>query len=277
MNQDLLTALQRNVITPVIQVGIIAICALIALRLVVVSGRAAEKRINATSIDAGRRARLGTILNVTLQTARFMILLVALLMVLSTLGVNIAPLLAGLGVMGLALSLGAQTLIKDMIGGILILLEDQFNIGDAVKIGDETGVVEKLSLRATYLRDIEGRLILIPNGDVRIVSNVARDWGRAIVDINVAFDSDMERVVQVLGGALQRAQQDPEIAPALLEPPVLRGWSRFTDWAVQVRVMAKTQPGEQIKVASVLRRHSLQALNDAGIKVAVAGRTNTDA
>lgn len=276
MSQDLLTLLQRDVVTPAVQVGVILICVIVVLRLAVGFGQAAERRISSTNIDAGRRARMTTILHVSLRTARLLILVVALSMVLATLGINIAPLVAALGVAGLALSLGAQTLIKDMIGGVIILLEDQFNIGDTVKIGDSTGVVEKMSLRATYLRDFEGRLILIPNGDVRVVSNVARDWARAVVDINVDFDSDMQRVVEVLSGALEQAQQDPEIAPLLLEPPALQGWSGLTDRAVQVRVMAKTKPGQQFRVANVLRRYLLQALNGAGIKVAVPVRTNAD-
>ena len=113
-----------------------------------------------------------------------MIVLVAALMVLSNF-VDIVPLLAGAGVAGLAISLGAQTLIKDFIGGILVLVENQYSVGDVIEIGDVSGTVEKLTLRATYVRDVDGRLHVVPNGDVRIVSNVTRDWSRTLQELGV--------------------------------------------------------------------------------------------
>jgi small-conductance mechanosensitive channel len=274
MSDYLLGLFQRDILTPVIRVGVIVVCTIIALRLVVVSSRAAQRRISHNARGAEREARLNTVLQVTLQTARLLILIIALLMLLATLGINIAPLLAGLGVVGLALSLGAQTLIRDMIGGMIILLEDQFDIGDTVKIGTATGVVERMSLRATYLRDDEGRLILIPNGDVRTVSTVAHDWTRATVDISIAVDSDIQRVVQVLGTALEQGQKDPQASSLLVEAPVIEAWSGLTDSAVQVRVTAKTKPGGQFRVADVLRRYSLQGLGGAGIKGTVEVHTN---
>jgi moderate conductance mechanosensitive channel len=247
---------------------VILLLTLLVLRLLALLVRRAHRYVDQSDIDAARRARLTTVLHVSWQTARALIVLVAVLMALTQLGFDISPVLTGLGLAGLALSLGAQQLIKDCIGGITILVENQFGIGDVVQIGSVTGTVERLTLRATYLRDVEGKVILVPNGDVRIVSNVTRDWARAVVDLNVAFESDMGVVVEVLQRAMEAAAQDDEIKSDLIEDPTVQGWSRLTDWAVQVRLMAKTRPGCQWRAAIVLRRYALDALNTAGIRLA---------
>lgn len=190
-------------------------------------------------------------------------------MALQTLGVNIAPLLAGAGVAGLALSLGAQTLIRDYLGGILILVENQFSVGDQIQVGDKSGAVERITLRATYLRALEGQLHLIPNGEMRVVSNLTQDWARAVVDLNVAFDADLSRVLRALEAAAQQAQADETIKADLLEAPQALGWIGFNDWAVQVRLMARTAPSKNRQVARVLRMHAMAALRAEGVPVAI--------
>jgi moderate conductance mechanosensitive channel len=261
--------LKVDVVRALFDCVIILLLMLLALRLSASLVRRAERYMQQSDMDASRRSRLTTTLHVSWQTVRAVIVLVALLMMLTELGIDIGPILTGLGLAGLALSLGAQQLIKDCIGGITILLENQFGIGDVVQIGQVTGTVERLTLRATYLRDVEGKLILVPNGDVRVVSNVTRDWARAVVDLNVSFDSDMHAVVDLLQTAMKAAAQDAEIKNDLIEDPTVQGWSRLTEWAVQVRLMAKTQPGCQWRAAIVLRRYALEALSSAGIQMAI--------
>jgi small-conductance mechanosensitive channel len=225
--------------------------------------RLARQRILAAArtnerMGEARRKQLQTTIQVAGWTANVLIVSLALLTLLGYF-VDITPLLAGLGVAGLALSLGAQTLIKDLIGGFMILIENQYAVGDVIKVGDVSGSVERLTLRATYVRDINGSLHLVPNGDVRVVSNVTRGWSRAMVDIGVAYEENMDRVLKVLEGVAGQFAADPEYAPHLLEPPTVLGPLTLGDWAITVRVMVKTLPGKQWGVAMQLRKRILAA------------------
>jgi small conductance mechanosensitive channel len=188
------------------------------------------------------------------------------------LDINTGPLLAGAGIAGLALSLGAQTLIKDYIGGILILVEDQFRVGDVVKVGNVSGNVERIALRATYLRDADGKLVIVPNGDIRQVSNLTAGWAQASVNLNVEFEADMNKVMHALQVAAQKAQADESIKSGLLEPPKAVGWVGFNDWAMQVQLTAKTAPGKQWGVAMALRKYAVEALQAEGIRIALPVR-----
>jgi len=244
----------------------LTLCARWGLRL---AARLMERRLEKTVPNPERLARLQTLVQVGRGAMWALILLMAGLMALHTLGVDATPLLAGAGVAGLALSLGAQTLIKDFIGGILILVENQFSVGDVIKVGEVTGGVERITLRATYLRDIEGRLHIVPNGDIRLVSNLTAEWARAVVDLNVGYEADVSKVLQTLEAAVARAQEDEAIKADLLEAPQALGWISFNDWAVQVRLMAKTKPGKQWGVMMALRQYAVEALQAAGIRVAL--------
>jgi len=179
--------------------------------------------------------------------------------------VDIAPLLASLGVVGLALSLGAQTLIKDLIGGMLILIENQYAIGDVIQVGDIAGSVEHFTLRVTYVRSVEGKLHVVPNGEIRIVSNITRHWSRAMVDLGVAYEEDLDRVLAVLEREAEAFAQDPEVADQLIEAPSVIGPLSLGDWAVTVRVMVKTLPGKHWGVGQILRKRLLAACEREGI------------
>jgi small conductance mechanosensitive channel len=188
-------------------------------------------------------------------------------MILRELGLDIAPLIAGAGVAGVALGLGAQALIRDVIGGFFILLEDQFVVGDSIQVGNIAGAVEKMTLRATFLRDLEGTLHVIPNGEIRIVSNRTKDWSRAIVDLGVAYEEDIGRVVAALGKIGHDLHQDEEFALLLLEEPTVTGVEALGDWAVTVRIMVKTRPGKQWDVARELRRRIKESFEREGIEM----------
>jgi small conductance mechanosensitive channel len=197
------------------------------------------------------------------------ILLTILLMILFEFGINITPILASAGVVGLAFSLGAQTVIKDFLGGLLILIENQFTIGDIITVNQLTGTVERITMRATYLRDAEGKLNLIPNGDIRIVSNLTTQWAQVVVTYNVDYEADMADALQALEEAARLVQSDPVIAADIVEAPYAQGWSGFTDWAVQMQLIAKTRPGKQWSVARALRKVGLEQLRKEGIHVGV--------
>lgn len=212
-----------------------------------------------------RRQQLMTLVQILRWATDIVIVVTALLMLLSTFGVDITPLLASVGVAGLAVSLGAQTLIKDLIGGVLILTENQYVVGDAIKVGDVSGEVERLTLRATYVRDVNGLLYVVPNGEVRIVGNMTKEWSRALVDVGVAYEEDMDRALHVLEEAARTFEEDPEFGPQLLEPPKVLGPLSLGDWAFTVRFMVKTQPGKQWGVARELRKQILAACEQEGI------------
>ena len=252
-----------------LRLALIVLLALLAHWGVRLAVRQLARRLERTIADPERVARLKTFLFAGRSLASALIVIIAGLTALRVLDIDIGPVLAGAGLVGLALSLGAQTLIRDYIGGLLILLENQFRVGDVIQVGDKTGSVERITLRATHLRDIEGRLHLIPHGEMRILSNVTKDWARAVVDLNVAFDADFGKVIRALEAAARRAQEDETIKADLLEPPEALGWIGFKDWAVQVRIMARTRPGKQWGVMMVLRQYAVEALHAEGVKVAL--------
>ncbi len=255
-------------ITAILRLGLIGLLAFLAWRGLQLAAGQAMGRLEKPDTTAEQLDRLRTLVHVGRGVGYALILLIAGLMALQALGINIAPLLTGAGVIGLALSLGAQTLIRDFIGGILILAENQFTIGDTIQVGAVTGSVERITLRATYLRDTEGRLYVIPNGDIRLVSNLTVGWARAVVDLNVDYQANMDTVLRALEAAAQRAQADPAIQSSLLEPPQAVGWVGLKDRAVQVRLMAKTRPGQQWTVAMRLRKYAVEALQATGVEMA---------
>ena len=257
-----------QVILPLI---VIAGLTALAMRLVTLAANAIDRRIIAPVQDHDRRARLQTLRKAAKSTAQGVILVIAVLISLGTMGIDIGPALAAAGIIGLAVSLGAQTLIKDVIGGLTILLEDEYRVGDTVKIGSVSGDVEHITLRRTDVRDAEGRLFMVPNGDVRVVANETRDWARAMVELNFGYDADVKKAVAALDEALARLAADPRVKPHLLAEPEIFGWNAFSDWAVIVRLRAKVTAGKQGDVARAMRQYALEALDQAGISVASPG------
>jgi small conductance mechanosensitive channel len=239
----------------------VLIVVLAALGLVIVQflTRRVQRIIRSVeTIHEERRQQIYTIVHIARWAASVLIVAAALLMLLSAF-VDIAPLLASVGVAGLAVSLGSQTLIKDLIGGFLILAENQYAVGDVIQAGDVKGTVERLTLRATYVRDVDGHLHVVPNGEVRIVSNLTKDWSRARVDVGVAYEEDLDRALGVLAGVAEAFAEDADFGPQLLEPPQVLGPVSLGDWAITVRVMVKTQPGKQWDIARELQRRILGA------------------
>jgi small conductance mechanosensitive channel len=256
-----------GVIRYVLPLLLLAALTYVAIRLVDWGANEFDKRITQQTADRDRRQRMHTLARVTRNTLRVAILVIAVLVGLGTVGVNIGPALAALGVVGLALSLGAQTLIKDIIGGVIILLEDQYRVGDSIKVGAVGGEVERITLRRTDLRDTEGRLYVVPNGDVRTVGNETREWSRALVELHFAYHTDLAAAVDALNRAVARVGEDTQITPHLLDAPAVLGWNQFDNWSVVIRVQARVLPGKQGDVARVIRRYALEELTAAGIAV----------
>jgi len=269
MSSWIVAILGAPFLATVLRIGLIVLLTLAAFRGLRLAVLRVERRLEKTVTGPERLARLKTLVQVGQDATLAVILLVTGLMALQSLGINITPVLAGASVAGLALSLGAQTLIKDFIGGILILIENQFSVGDVIAVGDVSGAVERITLRSTCLREFGGTLHIVANGDMRLVSNTTKDWVRAIVVLDVDFEADMNKVIGALKSAAQKAQADETIQGDLLEPPGASGWIGFSDWAVQVRLSAKTKPGKDGDVAMALRRYAVEALQAEDIKVAI--------
>ena len=240
MLESLGQAITSSVLRVILPLIAVVVLTAIALRLVNLAAVEIDKRFIAPIEDDDRRARLQTLRTAAKNTVHVLILVIATLIGLGTVGIDIGPALAAVGVLGLAVSLGAQTLIKDVIGGLTILLEDEYRVGDAVKIGSVNGEVERITLRRTDVRDAEGRLFMVPNGDVRMVANETREWARALVELNFGFDADMNKAVAALDEALARMAADPRVKPHLLAAPEIFGWNAFSDWAVIVRLRAQS-------------------------------------
>jgi small conductance mechanosensitive channel len=252
--------------SPLISSALIVVLAALGLIL----ARFLAKRIlrivrSAEDLHEERRQQLVTLIQTGRWAAGVLIVIAALLMLLSAFGVPITPLLTGAGIAGLAVSLGAQTLIQDLIAGFFILVENQYAVGDVIQLGDVSGSVERLTLRATYVRDINGRLHIVPNGEVRIVSNLTKDWSRALVDVGVAYEENLDRVLRVLEEIASAFAQDPAFKPHLLETPQVVGPISLGDWAVTVRVMVKTQPGKHWETARELQKRILATFEQEGI------------
>ena len=262
---DVWPAVRDWLVTSGLRIAIIVLGGLIGYRFLRVLTTRLENLVAGTAPTDEEAQRARTLTRVVHSTALVAMAIIAGLMILRELGLDITPLIAGAGIAGVALGLGAQSLISDVIGGFFILMEDQFSVGDSIQAGNIAGSVEKMTLRATFLRDLEGTLHVIPNGEMRIVSNRTKHWSRAMVDLGVAYEEDIGKVM----AALEKIGRDfyEEFEPLLLEEPTVTGVEALGDWAVTVRIMVKTRPGKQWDVARELRRRIKESFEREGIEM----------
>lgn len=201
------------------------------------------------------------------------ILTVAILMILDQLHYNIAPLLASAGILGVAFGFGAQSLVKDFLSGIFMILEDQYGVGDSVDLGEASGTVEAVGLRVTRLRDVNGTVWYVRNGEILRVGNQSQNWARTVLDITVAYESDLDQVQQILKDVATELFEDENFKDVILEPPEVWGVERFDKDGVVVRVVLKTAPLQQWLVARTMREHIKNRFDRAGIRIPTSFRT----
>ncbi|MDZ4804130.1 MAG: mechanosensitive ion channel family protein [Candidatus Eisenbacteria bacterium] len=221
------------------------------------------------SLQEKRAATLSLLLR---QLTGVVLALVSGMMILREFRVDIAPIIAGAGVIGLAVGFGAQSLVKDIISGFFILLENQFDVGDVISGAGVSGGVERIGLRFTQLRDLEGRVHFIPNGEFRVVSNLTRGWSRAVVDIGVSYSEDIDRVQDVLRDVADGLRADPAFTALMLEPMEILGVESFGDSAVTIKVIFKTLPGKQWPVAREFRKRLKARFDALGIEIPLPQR-----
>jgi moderate conductance mechanosensitive channel len=217
-----------------------------------------------TELRTAREQRAKTAAKLFRSVGRAVLVVVTVLLVLGQLGFNIGPLLASAGVVGLAVSFGSQSLVRDFVTGFFLQLEHQFALGDVIRIGAFEGTVENITLRLVYLRDASGALHIIPNGQITQVTNMTRAWGRVAVDVEVAW-RDADRAEQAVTQAASGLGTDPAWADALLDPPRVTGIEKIGGGAITLRTIARVDPYRRDDVARDLRLRIKRALDDAGI------------
>lgn len=213
-----------------------------------------------------QQVRIQTLRAVLDSGLRTVVLVIGGLFFLSNLGLNVTALLAGVGVAGLAVSFAAQNLIRDLINGFFILLEDQFGVGDVITVGALSGTVERFNLRITVLRDLEGRVHFLPNSGLAVVTVSSRDWARAVVDVPVSWKEDLERALAVFRDEVERFYQDPLWGPKFSGPPDIQGVQGLANEAITLRVLFTTKPKEQWEVGREFRRRIAERFGREAIK-----------
>ncbi|MEQ6901274.1 mechanosensitive ion channel family protein [Nocardioides sp. YIM 152588] len=228
-------------------------------------------KVDFTATDRrGQRAK--TMAGVAKSIVTGLIVVVVITMILSELGVNIAPIIASAGIIGLALSFGAQSLVRDFVSGTFIFLEDQYGVGDVVDLGEASGTVEAVTLRMTRLRDINGIVWYVPNGEIMRVGNQSQNWSRAVIDVGVGYGEDLVRVQEVLREIAHGLWEDEDYRDVVIEEPEVTGVENLAADAVTVRVMVKTAPLQQWTVARALRQRIKARFDYEGIEIPFAQR-----
>ncbi|NJL22608.1 MAG: mechanosensitive ion channel family protein [Leptolyngbyaceae cyanobacterium SM1_3_5] len=209
--------------------------------------------------------RFSTISRVGKSIIAVFLLGLGVIIALSVINVQVGPLLAGAGIIGLAISFASQSLIKDILNGFFILLEDQYGVGDVIIVGEVSGFVENMNLRITQLRNEEGRLITIPNSAIAIVQNLSKEWSRVDLRVDVAYSADLDQALALIEKIAQDMSRDHPWSDLILEPPLLLGVDELDNAGATVRLWIKTQPLKQWEVAREYRRRLKVAFDKAGI------------
>ena len=252
-----------------VRVATVALLAFLTVRIVILAVGRLELRLTggecSDPVERAKRAR--TICALLRQGLNVAVLGAALLMILRELGMDIAPILAGAGVVGLAVGFGAQSLVRDVISGFFMILEDQVRVGDVAVIDGTGGLVESIQLRTTVLRDLSGVVHVFPNGSIQRLSNMTKDFSYAVLDVGVAYKEDTDHVVDVLRTVGADLAADDAFAPLVLEPLEVLGVDAFGDSQVTIKVRMKTRPIQQWAVGRELRRRIKKAFDATGIEI----------
>ena len=236
------------------------------------AGQAGHGAINSAAaqaeralVDERRKQRVRALGSILRSVASITIFSIASVVILGDLGINLAPLLASAGVVGIAIGFGAQSMVRDYLAGIFMLVEDQYGVGDVITIGDATGTVENVTLRVTRMRDVSGIVWHIRNGAIEQVGNESQGWARAVIDFPVPYQADLAEIRSLLSGAAEELWDDPVWRVVLLEPPEVWGAQEISSNEVTMRIVAKTAPLRQWEVERELRARVKAAIDAAGI------------
>jgi small conductance mechanosensitive channel len=262
----------RGTIAAIAAIVIVAIVVTLLARLLV--RRFQRKLEGSPSVTQVLNLQRATTLTHALSATTIVVIwTLATLLILDELSVNLAPLLASAGVAGVALGFGAQSVVRDTLAGFFILLENQYGVGDVVEMQTTAdpvlGRVEALTLRVTSLRAFDGTLHIVPNGNIQVVSNKSKGWARAIVDVRVGYDQDVNEVRDVLDDLFDELRRDRSLQDWVRDGPSVLGIERMADIAQEIRITAETRPSKRLDVERLLRERIQRRLSERGIRVPV--------
>jgi len=215
----------------------------------------------------GMEKRTNTLLSIFKGVGRVFIVIVAIMMVLSEVGIAVAPILAGFGIVGIALGFGAQYLIRDLIAGIFIILENQYRVGDVARVADIAGLVEEVTLRKTVLRDLDGTVHYVPNGEIRTASNFTRHFARVNLDVSVAYDTDLDHAISVINRVGKALAEDEKWREVIKSPPQVLRVNNLGDSGIDIKILGDVKPMQHWAVMGELRLRIKKAFDDEGIEI----------
>lgn len=248
----------RVVLILVLTLVVIKVLQLLNMRLF---RRAAERK------DEEFKKRMDTLGSIIGSLLKVTIITVAVIMIMSELGVKVGPILAAAGIVGVAIGFGAQHLVKDLISGFFLLMDDQIRVGDVVQIADKGGLVEKISLRVTTLRDLAGNVHYVHNGEIAVVTNMTKEYSRYVFDIGVAYREDVDEVIEVVKQVDEELRSDAEYANDILEPIEILGLDQFANSAVIIKARTKTKPIRQWAVGREFNRRLKKRFDEKDIEI----------
>lgn len=239
-------------------------------RLNNVKAKATQRVLKSTETPRSERQqqRAETIASVLKSVASIVIFGIAFLTILGEIGINLGPILASAGVLGLAIGFGAQSLVQDFLSGLFMMTEDQYGVGDVIDVGDAIGTVESVTLRITKIRDLNGGLWYVRNGEIMRVCNMNQDWANAVVEVPLDYSVSIAEATDVIQRSIDEFADDPQVAPRILERPDISGVVGIGNGAVTVRVLVSTKPGEQWSLGRELRAYLKRSFDQEDIKVA---------
>ena len=263
----------RNQVLPIALIVLLALVLTVLARRVVhgvVSAALDREALEGTAQELSAvevKKRIDTLDALVTTVIRSFILLIALVMILGELNLNIGPAVAGLGIVGIAVGFGAQSLVKDYFNGALILMENQYSKGDVVTIADVSGTVEDFSLRRTTLRDLDGVVHTVPNGEIRVASNRTRTWARINQDVTVAYGSDIEKVSRVINDVGKALAADPDWHRRVLEAPHVERVEALAEYGITLKILGLVRAPEKWAAGGELRKRLLAAFATHGIEI----------
>lgn len=267
-----LVSAATSLVQSLLRIGLIFLAGYVGARFV----RAALSRLEATLIKAGERTervpgatqkRVSTLIGLLRTIALVLLWGVVVIIALGQIGFDVTPILAGAGIIGLAVGFGAQNVVRDLISGFFMVLENQVRVGDVAIVNGTGGLVEGITFRTIVLRDLSGVVHVFPNGTINTLSNMTKEWSGYVIDVGVAYKEDTDRVAEVMKQVAEAMRQDPDYGPRILEPIEIFGVDDFADSAVVIKARLKTHPIQQWNVGREYRRRLKKAFDAEGIEI----------
>ena len=256
-----------------VAIFLILVGTLVLIKVVGLVTKRMSMLLSRRKLDDEYKKRADTLSSFIRNFLNVAILVVAMVTILGQLGIEIGPVLAAAGIVGLAVGFGAQSLVKDMLNGFFILLEDQIRVGDVVNIAGKGGLVEKVNLKMTVLRDLSGNVHFIPNGLIDVVTNMTKDYSFYVFDIGVAFREDVDKVIEIINQIDEEMRKDANFSVDILDPIEIFGLDSFSDSGIIIKARIKTRPIRQWAVGREFNKRIKKAFDEQGIEIPFPHRT----